>query len=180
VRAALEIHEQALDLGIPDAVLLVAAGSGGTLAGLLAGLALLDSSLCVIGIDVGKLWKAFPTSIARLANEIIARLDPKSKRQIFTAQNVPLVEERFVGAGYGKPSPAGLAAIRLAAQLEGILLDPVYTAKAFAGLLAACQSPKVEPEAWGHVKLERDQPVIFLHTGGIPALFAFQESQLTS
>ena len=67
VKAALEIDEQAQALGIRDAWLVTAVGTGGTLTGLLAGFALLDSSIRVLGIDVGKLWKAFPASIARSA-----------------------------------------------------------------------------------------------------------------
>ena len=68
-----------------------------------------------------------------------------------------------MGERYGKPSAAGSAAIRRLAQTEGILLDPVYTGKAFAGLLDLAEKGAIAP----------DEPVIFLHTGGLPALFAF-------
>ena len=66
-------------MGIGNARLVVAAGSGGTLAGLMAGLTLLDSQLTVLGIDVGKLWRAFPASIARLAEELCARLSDRGR-----------------------------------------------------------------------------------------------------
>jgi L-cysteate sulfo-lyase len=165
VRAALETDEQAQALGIPDARLVLAAGSGGTLAGLMAGLALIDSSLRLTGIDVGKLWKGFPVSIAKLAGEICTFLgEPRN----FTADQVPLVEERYVGQVYGQPSPEGLEALSCLASLEGILLDPVYTAKAFAGLLDLSRQDM----------LGQAEPLIFLHTGGLPALFAFEEGQL--
>jgi 1-aminocyclopropane-1-carboxylate deaminase/D-cysteine desulfhydrase-like pyridoxal-dependent ACC family enzyme len=78
------------------------------------------------------------------------------------------VEERYVGVAYGRPSPDGMAALRCLAGREGILLDPVYTAKAFAGMLDLSQRGEL-----GH-----DEPLIFLHTGGLPALFAFEEAQL--
>lgn len=165
VRAALEIDTQARFMGIQDAYLVLAAGSGGTLAGLIAGLALIDSPLRLVGIDVGKLWKGFPISIAKLAGEICAFLgEPRS----FSSDQVPLVEKRYVGEAYGMPSPEGLEALRCMASLEGILLDPVYTAKAFAGLLDLSRQNK----------LGSDEPLIFLHTGGLPALFAFEEGQL--
>jgi L-cysteate sulfo-lyase len=165
VRAALEIDEQTRLQGIQQAYLALAAGSGGTLAGLLAGLALIDSPLRLLGIDVGKLWKGFPHSIARLAGEVCAFLDePRS----FDPGQIPLVEERYVGEAYGRPSPEGNAALRCLAGREGILLDPVYTAKAFAGLLDLARRDEIG----------RDEPLIFLHTGGLPALFAFEEKQL--
>lgn len=162
VRAALEIEAQARALAIGDAWLVVAAGSGGTLAGLMAGLSLAGSSLRPLGIDVGKLWKGFPDSIARLATEMCARLgEPRS----FSPEQTPLIEGSFVGPSYGVPSEGGLAATRRLAQAEGVLLDPVYTAKAFAGLLDLVQKGR----------LGTHEPIIFLHTGGLPALFAFED-----
>jgi D-cysteine desulfhydrase len=165
VRAALELDEQAQAQGIQDAHLVLAAGSGGTLAGLLAGLKLVDSPLQLLGIDVGKLWKGFPVSIARLASEICAYLGQPIR---FDPVQVPLIEERYVGEAYGRPSSGGLAALRCLAGLEGILLDPVYTAKAFAGLLDQARRGQIG----------RAGPLIFLHTGGLPALFAFEDGQL--
>jgi D-cysteine desulfhydrase family pyridoxal phosphate-dependent enzyme len=157
VRAAVEIDEQARGLGIGDAWLVVAAGSGGTLAGLLAGLRLLGSRLRPLGIDVGRLWKDFPASVARLASEVCERL---GEAQRFAAADVPLVESTYVGEAYGRPSEAGDDALERLARGEGILLDPVYTAKAFAGLLGEA------------TRFGRHEPAVFLHTGGLPALFA--------
>ena len=165
VRAALEMDEQAHGLGIENAHLVVAAGSGGTLSGLMAGLALNDSKLRLLGIDVGKLWKGFPVSIASLAAEICSRLDSPLR---FDPARVPLIEGVYVGDKYGVPSADGLSAIQKLACLEGILLDPVYTAKAFAGLLGET--------AKGRFGI--NDPIIFLHTGGLPALFAFGAHEL--
>ena len=72
------------------------------------------------------------------------------------------MRDGFVGPGYGLPSPEGSAAIRLAARTEGVFLDPTYTGKAFAGLLAGLREGR-HPG---------DEPLVFLHTGGEPALFA--------
>jgi len=159
VRAAVEIDEQAQGLGVGDAHIIVAAGSGGTLAGLLAGLRLVGSRLRPLGIDVGRLWKAFPAAIAHLASEVCTRL---GEPVAFEPADVPLVEGNYVGEAYGRPSDAGHAALERLARAEGILLDPVYTAKAFAGLLGEAEGGR----------LGRDEPIIFVHTGGAPALFA--------
>lgn len=170
VRAALEIDEQARALGIENAHLIVAAGSGGTLAGLMAGLALADSSLQVLGIDVGKLWKGFPVSISNLASELCERLE---QPYTFTPECVPLIEGTYVGQGYAVLSEPCVAAVKRLARTEGILLDPVYTGKAFAGLLDLVERSK--GQAHGQPLLGRDEPIIFLHTGGLPALFAFDK-----
>lgn len=159
VRAALELDEQARALGAGRATVVLAAGTGGTLAGLMAGLALAGSELRPLAIDVGKLWRAFPRSIAALAEEICARLGAPRP---FAPADVPLIERAFVGERYGVPSPVGEAAMRRMALLEGVALDPIYTAKAFAGLLDRAERGL----------LGRGEPLIFLHTGGAPGIFA--------
>jgi 1-aminocyclopropane-1-carboxylate deaminase/D-cysteine desulfhydrase-like pyridoxal-dependent ACC family enzyme len=151
-------------MGIQNAWLVTAAGTGGTLAGLLAGFRLVGSPLYLLGIDVGKLWKGFPASLARLSTEICRSLGDDG--QTFDIGDVPLVEGRYAAPKYGSPSTACLEAIRILAGLEGILLDPVYTAKAFAGMLELLDAGAFEPD---------NAPIIFLHTGGLPALFAFSD-----
>jgi L-cysteate sulfo-lyase len=159
VRAALEIDGQVRQLGLERPWLVTAAGSGGTLAGLMAGLALLDSPIRLMGIDVGKLWRGFPRSVAHLAQDLCRRLgSPRS----FQPAQVPLIEGTYVGDAYAVASQAGAAALVRLARTEGILLDPVYTAKAFAGLLDLLEQGQLGDK----------EPVIFLHTGGQPALFA--------
>ncbi len=161
VRGAIEIESQARALGIQNAHLVLAAGTGSTLAGLLAGLTLMNSSLSLLGIDVGKLWKGFPASLARLTGEICGHLGAK---RVFEPGEIPLLEGIYTGPKYGVPSPGGQAAILRLARAEGILLDPVYTGKAFAGLLDLIEKGG----------LGSNEPIIFLHTGGLPALFAFE------
>ncbi len=162
VRAALEVDRQARQLGLEKAWLVVAAGSGGTLAGLMAGLALVESSIKLQGIDVGKLWKTFPASIAHIAGELCSRLGAPLH---FHPAQVPLIESEYCGEAYAVPTRAGEEALRRMAGSEGVLLDPVYTAKAFAGLLDLVERKQ----------LGENEPVIFLHTGGNPALFAKAE-----
>ena len=160
VQAALEISQQLQEAGISKARIITAAGSGGTMAGLMAGLKLIDSSVKVLGIDVGKLWKGFPTSIAKLTSEICHRLGSSMR---FNSQDIPLIEATYVGEKYGIPSKDGNHGINLLAQREGILLDPVYTAKAFAGMVDLIHKGRIG----------NDEAIIFLHTGGLPALFAY-------
>jgi 1-aminocyclopropane-1-carboxylate deaminase/D-cysteine desulfhydrase-like pyridoxal-dependent ACC family enzyme len=71
----------------------------------------------------------------------------------------------YIGPGYGVPTPAGLEAIELLARTEGILLEPVYTAKAMAALIDDVRQGR----------LPSDQPVVIVHTGGTPALFAYRD-----
>jgi len=159
-RAAMELAEQARILRIERAKVVLAAGTGSTLAGLLAGISLLRSPISLLAIDVGKLWKGFPASIAHLASEICARLHEPLD---FEPSQIPLLEATYVGPGYAQPFPPANAAIHLLARQEGILLDPVYTGKAFAGMLDLIEKGV----------LGKDEPLIFLHTGGLPSLFAY-------
>jgi 1-aminocyclopropane-1-carboxylate deaminase/D-cysteine desulfhydrase-like pyridoxal-dependent ACC family enzyme len=74
-----------------------------------------------------------------------------------------VVHDDYIGAGYGIASPAGLEAIRLVAQTEGIFLDPVYSGKAMAGLIDQIRQGRID----------RRHKALFLHTGGAPSLFAY-------
>jgi L-cysteate sulfo-lyase len=174
VAAAWEIHEQVMALGLPaeKVTLLTAVGTGGTLAGLMAGVQLIRSPIKLLGIDVGKLWKAFPASLARLASELCVAIDQPHRRPRieFVPEDVPLVEHTYVGPGYGVATAAGGRAIQTLAQHEGILLDPIYTGKAFAGLLDL-----VRKGAFGV-----DEHLIFLHTGGYPGLWPFAEAMMAA
>ncbi|MDX1665282.1 MAG: D-cysteine desulfhydrase family protein [Candidatus Promineifilaceae bacterium] len=163
VEAALEIERQVGALGLPAArtTVLVAAGTGGTLAGLFAGFALLGSSLRVLGLDIGRLWKGFAATVARLAAQLCGALGaPRPLR----ADEVPLVEGRYAGPGYAVFTPEAERAIALLARHEAVILDPVYTGKAFAGLL--------DLVAGG--RFAEDEHVIFLHSGGLPGLWAYE------
>ncbi len=135
-----------------QATSVVAVGSGGTMAGLVAEL----GPEHVLGVHTGAV-AAPAEAVAALASAITAeRSDPQTLR-IRTDQ---------VGAGYGRLTEATAAAIRLAARTEGIVLDPTYTGRAMAGLIAAVRDGD----------LDRDAPVVFWHTGGLPGLFGHPEA----
>ena len=72
----------------------------------------------------------------------------------------------YAAPGYGLPNPGMIEAVKPLASLEGILLDPVYTGKAMAGLIDMAR---------GRVASEQDETVVFIHTGGMPALFAYAD-----
>jgi 1-aminocyclopropane-1-carboxylate deaminase/D-cysteine desulfhydrase-like pyridoxal-dependent ACC family enzyme len=80
-----------------------------------------------------------------------------------------VTDDRFIGPGYARPSADGLAAMRLVARTEGLLLDPVYTGKAMAALIAAVREGR----------LGSNDTVVFLHTGGLPAVFAYRDAILS-
>ncbi len=137
-------------------LVVVADGSGGTHAGLAAGLG--DHGR-VLGVDVGARddLDALVPELAREAAALAGLPEPRP-----AAGGRPQVDHGQAGPGYGAPTAAAREAVLMAARLEGLILDPVYTGKAMAGLIAACREERIGPAA----------NVVFLHTGGMPALFA--------
>lgn len=161
VEAALELQAQVEAAELERVTLVTAVGTGGTLAGLMAGFHLLQSPVRLLGIDIGKLWQAFPASIARLASDLCTAL---GEPHTFAPADVPVIEGVYAGPGYSVFTEETEEAIRILAQTEGIILDPVYTGKAFAGLLDLTRQGAFAP----------DETVIFLHTGGLPGLWAYE------
>ena len=127
--------------------------SGATHAGLVAGQAILGGPQ-VLGVSIADRVVDARTRVARLVVETLRLLGEERPYRVTV-----LGGQR--GGGYGIPSKAGLAAIRLLARTEGILLDPVYTAKAMAALIERGRRGQVA------------EPAIFLHSGGVPALFSY-------
>ncbi|WP_455921687.1 D-cysteine desulfhydrase [Pseudomonas putida] len=157
VRAGLELAEQIKATGLDFAAVVLASGSAGTHSGLALGLSESLPQLPVIGVTVSRTDEAQSPKVQGLAErtaELLGVPLPDSFK-------VTLWDE-FFGPRYGEPNAGTLSAIKLVANQEGLLLDPVYTGKAMAGLL----------DGIGRQRFN-DGPVIFLHTGGAPALFAY-------
>ena len=158
VSAMLELNNQLWEQGIHASRLYHAAGSGGTQAGVVLGAALYGAEYSTIGVAVSGDAEQKIDRCAGLVDETSVLLgiqNPVSPADL-------IVDDSQVGEGYGIPTDATLEAIQLLALTEGIFLDPVYTGKAFAAMLADIRSGAVGA----------DDTVIFLHTGGTPALFA--------
>ena len=159
VLCAQEVVQQTTDLGLPFDHLVMATGSAGTQAGLAVGLKLFNLDIQLLGIGVRLPQAQQEANVLKLAQQTAAKLDHPD---LMLASDIRANCD-YVGAGYGKPSQAGLEAIEMFARYEGILLDPVYAGKGAAGLIDLIRKG-------AFAKSDR---IIFLHTGGAVALFGY-------
>lgn len=146
---------------VPD-LIVHATGSGGTQAGLVAGLRMDGSPIPVLGFSVGAPESEVVSKVAALAQQTVDFLD---SRQCVQASDI-LVDDRFIGPGYGVVTQEMVEAVELVARTEGILLDPVYTGKAMAGLISGLREGR----------FDEYQNIVFLHTGGSAGLFAYRST----
>jgi 1-aminocyclopropane-1-carboxylate deaminase/D-cysteine desulfhydrase-like pyridoxal-dependent ACC family enzyme len=135
-----------------------------TQAGLLVGTNYVGMETQVIGIN--QFNDDSKALIKKIADDIVDLLDLDMQIGMDAVFNTT----DYVGPGYGIPTPECLDAIKLVARTEGIFLDPVYTGKAMAGLIDYMRRGDVE----------KQETVIFVHTGGFPALFAYNEELVAS
>jgi D-cysteine desulfhydrase family pyridoxal phosphate-dependent enzyme len=166
VWAARELAEQCAACHLTPQAVFLATGSGGTQAGLLAGCRALALPWRVEGFTVSRTVHEAHARVLALAHGALERLHLAPS---ISSDDV-IVHDGVIGAGYGIPTRAGAAAIRRVAETEGIFLDPTYTGKAVAGLMAHIQDGR----------LRRDETIIFVHTGGEPALLAGDGSWLAT
>jgi len=161
VNCAIELRGQFEALGIePDYLYLASADT--TQGGLLLAAKALGETYRMVGvnpIDPSIFEAPVPELVASAANRAAGELELDLR---ITPDEV-VNHGEYVGEGYSIPTPAGLDAIRLVARLEGILLDPVYSGKAMAGLIDHIRQGRLTPK----------DTVVFVHTGGFPALFAY-------
>ena len=150
--AAAELHEQLTGRGLADVTVLVPVGSGGTLAGLVVGNVLLGRPWALIGCSASRPPQSAARQVLSLARECLARLevDPAGAGPA----DVTVIDAR--GPGHGLPSPDGMAAAEQAMRTEGLMVDPVYTAKALALALPG-------------------RSLVFWHTGGVLDVVAAAE-----
>ncbi len=146
--------------GLKPDVIVHSTSSGGTQAGLISGCALLGLSARILGVSADDPAAALRQTISGLIQGIAGRLGAKPA-SVGADSNVD-VDDREVGDGYGIPTAASSAALELTARREGVLLDPVYTAKAMAGLIRRIRDGE----------FRRDDTVLFWHTGGTVGYFA--------
>ena len=157
VLAARELASQASARGVALNHIVLATATGGTQAGMLAGFAEMGMHTGITGYAVAKSAQELAADVGTIAADIAEALHIESP-----VQSRIVVNGSQLGGGYGVPSAAGAEAAVMLARSEGLLVDPVYTAKALAGLLAQVRSGAFAA---------RDT-VVFIHTGGLPVLFA--------
>ena len=158
VSCAYELLDQIKANNLDVGWIVLATGSTGTHAGMLAGLHAAGSTIPVMGISVRQPEDKQIAAVYKLAVLTASKLTdtPLGIEKV-------IVDDGYVGAGYGQPTQGTLDAINLIARREGLLFDPVYSGKGLAGMIGLV----------GQNFFESDKDVIFLHTGGAAALFAY-------
>ncbi|AVJ18162.1 D-cysteine desulfhydrase [Serratia sp. MYb239] len=155
VQCALEIASQGKDVAFSSVV--VASGSAGTHAGLAVGLQQLLPESELIGVTVSRRAGEQLPKVEQIQQALARSLGLEQALAPIT------LWDDYFAPQYGMPNDEGMAAVQLLAQQEGLLLDPVYTGKAMAGLI----------DGIAQGRFRDDGPILFVHTGGAPALFAY-------
>jgi D-cysteine desulfhydrase family pyridoxal phosphate-dependent enzyme len=161
VMAAVELLEQLAEQAEPVDKIVVASGSGATHSGLLFGLRLLESDIPLVGACVRRDATIQRTRIKQHLESIAKLLEMEN---IVSDEDI-MLDDNFLAPGYGKVGPLAEEAIRLCAQSEGIIVDPVYTAKSFACFI-------------DNARRNQKETIVYIHTGGLPAIFAYQDDML--
>jgi L-cysteate sulfo-lyase len=159
---ALELVAQANEMRLVIDHVVHATGSTGTQAGFVAGLSVINAGIPTLGISVRAARDKQEEAVFALAAATAQRVGAAGavKREQVVANS------DYVGQGYGLPTEGMVEAVKMLAQQEGILLDPVYTGKAMAGLIDLVRK--------GH--FEKDSDIVFLHTGGSVGLFGYPDA----
>ncbi|NLJ33492.1 MAG: D-cysteine desulfhydrase [Firmicutes bacterium] len=161
VACAQEMLQQLFQMGLPLDCIVVTSGSAGTHAGILTGIRGQNVPIPVLGIGInrpkGPQREAVFGLCCRLARKLGLKTPPTKEEVI--------VFDDYIGAGYSRPTAEMVAAVRLMARTEAILLDPVYTGKALAGLIDLIEKNY----------FSSTQNILFLHTGGSTALHAYSD-----
>ncbi len=157
---ALELLQQQKEQGLEIDEIVVASGSGNTHAGLLFGLRALGSAIPVKGICVRRSAEQQGSRIKNRCQEIADFLEIDNR---VTDEDVE-VDDTFLAPGYGHASSDVMQAILVAARTEALMLDPTYTGKSMAGFMARAS------------QAEKDSTLVYLHTGGTPAIFAYEKA----
>ncbi|MBE9607124.1 D-cysteine desulfhydrase [Acetobacteraceae bacterium H6797] len=162
VNAALELVNQAAEMGLRIDHVVHATGSAGTQAGLVTGLVALNTGIPVLGIGVRAPKEKQEANVLALCQRTAEHLGLPG---IVKAEHV-VANCDYVGQGYGIPTQGMVDALKLVAEREGILLDPVYSGKGMAGLIDLIRKGR----------FGKDENVVFIHTGGSVGLFGYPEA----
>lgn len=159
VNCAFELLGQANERGLRIDRIVHATGSSGTQAGLITGLSAMNAGIPLLGIGT----RAPREKQEQMVFDLATRTSDKLGCPGVVKRADVVANTDYVGEGYGLPTPSGIEAIRMFAELEGILLDPVYSAKGAAGLIDLIRKGA----------FDRDERIVFLHTGGSVGLFGY-------
>jgi 1-aminocyclopropane-1-carboxylate deaminase len=157
-----ELARQEDDLGLFFDTVVTATCTGSTQAGMVVGFLAQDRPRRLIGVDTAAdaaMTRAAVTKIARATADLVGLSNEVRDEDV-------VIDPRFCGPDYGLPDEATIAAIRMAAQLEGMLTDPVYEGKSMAGLIAMARTGEIPPGS----------KVLYVHLGGAPALNAYHKA----
>jgi L-cysteate sulfo-lyase len=160
VSCAQELMQQADEMGLTIDRVVTATGSAGTQAGLVVGLEGMNAGVPVLGIGVRLPKDRQEANVHKLAE---ATADYVGMRGGI-ARSTVVANCDYVGPGYGQPTEGMTEAVLMLARLEGVLLDPVYSGKAMAGLIDLIRKGEIR----------KGEKVVFLHTGGAVGLFGYQ------
>ncbi len=156
-----EIAAQSKEMNVEFDYFVFGTGSAGTQAGLIAGKLLYYSDIEIIGINVGD----NRSEIISATKVIIEQFEEDWSKQVGLKDSDIIVYDGYFGEGYGIASHELVETVKLVAKLEGIFLDPVYNGKAMVGLIDLIRTEKIP----------QGSNVLFLHSGGGPAIFAFDD-----
>ena len=155
-----EMNGQLFDMGLKIDCIVLASGSAGTHAGMLVGAAGCSVDIPIIGVNVRRPRPEQEGNVFALAEKCAALAGIRGDLR---RQDV-VCRDEWVGPGYSLPTPQMVEAVQMTARSESILLDPVYTGKAMAGLIGMARAKEFGAK----------ENILFLHTGGAPALYAYQ------
>lgn len=164
VACAEEIMQQLFEIGTSIDHIVCPSGSTGTHAGLITGFYGTSANIPITGVNVSRKKD--------IQEEMVYKLVLETAEKVGVNNEIPrdsvVCLDQYVGPGYSLPTAEMAEAVRLLARTEGILLDPVYSGKAMAGMIGMIRQGK----------LEKGQKVMFVHTGGSPALYAYMKEVL--
>jgi D-cysteine desulfhydrase len=164
VACAEEILAQTFELGINIDRIICASGSAGTHAGLVTGFYGNNSNIPVIGINVSRPKVEQEELVYHLVQKTAEHVGVNSG----ISRKAVVCFDEYVGPGYSLPTPEMAEAVRMLARLEGVLIDPVYTGKAMAGLIDLVRKGA----------FNQKENILFIHTGGSPALYVYMSDIL--
>jgi len=159
IRCMFELESQWRAMNVQPTALYVTCGTGGNIASLMIALSVLGIKMPIRGISVNRAKTAAAGLVMKWfhATSELVGVEATADYEVF---------DEYIGEGYGKLTEACKEAIRLVARTDGILLDPVYTGKTMSGLLAHIREGR----------LMKKDTVVMIHTGGVPALFAYADA----